>query len=160
MVLYHASTNKGLKVLTPQKTLSSNEYIGDFVFATSNIKVAVMYLVPKGYPTLMNTDEPKPNIVICADEEDFLAHDHGGAVYVLSDRGFFRTPQAGLSQHELVCTTAVKPIRTIEYASALSALAKAGIAIRFTDARTFQKIINNSKQQDLIDKIPTYTVKL
>lgn len=49
--LYHASAQKNLKVLKPQRTLFHDEYIGDFVFATSDRRMAAMYLATKGVPT-------------------------------------------------------------------------------------------------------------
>ncbi len=67
MELYHASPIKNLKLIKPQKTISHNKYIGDFVFATKYKKLALMYMLPKGFPILMNAQSKNPYVVICAD---------------------------------------------------------------------------------------------
>src|SRR4051812_29088282 len=69
-VLYHASTNSELTVLEPQRTLSKDKYIGDFVFATKDKLLAVMYLIPKGYGSIMDTKSKPPKILICANESE------------------------------------------------------------------------------------------
>ena len=72
MKLYHASPIKNLKLIKPQKTISHDKYIGDFVFATKYKKLALMYMLPKGFPILMNVKSKNPYVVICADAKKSL----------------------------------------------------------------------------------------
>lgn len=62
--LYHSSTEKDLRVISPQRTLSKDKYIGDFVFATADPAYSAMYLVPKGLKTLMHSSTDDRWIVI------------------------------------------------------------------------------------------------
>lgn len=156
MVLYHASQRKYLSLIKPQSTLSNNKYIGDFIFATKNKMMALMYLVPKGIPILMNPTGPVPDIVICGDVSRFLTKDIGGAIYELSATNFNKTPQEGLSEYEMVSTKPVKPIRKTIYKSTLEALLSAGVQVRFTDETTFYRLIGNPNQKVIIKTLPIY----
>jgi hypothetical protein len=89
-------------VLEPKRTLSKDKYIGDFVFATQNKVLAIMYLTTRGFATLMNSNSRNPNIVICADKDDYLKRDSGGAIYELPSALFIESPQKELSDYELV----------------------------------------------------------
>ena len=157
MLLYHSSTITSLALLKPQKTLSNDRYIGDFIFATANKTLALMYLTPKGIATLMNPDGSHPDIVICSTIEEFLKKDKGGAVYKLPDQGFSETPQKSLSNYEMVSRNVVKPINKTIYESTLKALTQAKIEIRFTDKNTFASLIHNPAQDKLIQELPLYS---
>lgn len=74
-ILYHASSHKNLPVIKPQKTLSKDIYIGEYVFATSNPKLAAMYLVTLGTRTIMNTPARPHHILIGADAKLFSEQD-------------------------------------------------------------------------------------
>lgn len=157
MILYHASQKKNLKQLKPQKTLSDNKYIGEFVFATSNKKLAVMYLVPKGIATLMNPHESNPNIVICAESENFLRLDIGGAIYEIPGKNFTQSPQIGLIAYEMVSTKTVKPLNALVFDSTIDALLLNGIKIRFTTEKIFKSLIRNPDQDKMIEKLKLFT---
>jgi hypothetical protein len=157
MFLYHASQHKNLVKITPQKTLSHDKYIGNFVFATANKIMAIMYLSPKGFATLMNPDDSNPDIVVCGTVEDFIKRDLGGAVYKLPSAHFTKTPQKGLSDYEMVSTHTVEPLGKTTYNSALEAMLHAGIEVRFTDAKTFKSLIRNPNQADMIKQISLYS---
>lgn len=154
--LYHASQVKNLKVMSPKSTISNDRYIGDFVFATKNRLMAMMYLVPKGIPTLMNPDDTDKNIVICSEIEAFLAIDKGGAIYELPDKDFVKTPQKGLSNFEMVSLKPVIPIKVEVINSSLQAMKSSGIEIRFVNRKVFSSLINNPKQRQLIKSIEPY----
>lgn len=156
MNLYHASANKDLSLITPRKTLSHDVYIGDYVFATLDKTLATMYLVPKGIATLMTPDDEEPNIVICAKETDFLTKDQGGAIYTLPAENFIESPQKGLESYEMVSESPVKPINKEVFARSIDALFAAGIKIYFVDEDTFEMLIGNPKQKELIRRLPSY----
>jgi len=155
MFLYHASQIKNLKIIKPQRTLSNNQYIGDFVFATKDIKLATMYLATKGLYTLMETDN-EPHIVIVSDVKDYLKNDKGGAIYTLPSEGFIKTPQKGLEKYELVSKKAIKPVDIKVYAKSLDAMKEMGIKIYFVDMDTFNKINQPNKGQKIISSLKSY----
>jgi len=154
--LYHASDNKRLKLLQPQKTLSDDKYIGDYVFATTNKLLALMYLANRGTATLMNPLEPNPNIVICAGQSDYIKKDKGGAIYEVSNDFFEKSPQFGLTAYEMVSTKPTKIIKKTLFNKSIEALISNGIEVRFTDIRTFNNLIGNKNQLELINKIRQY----
>lgn len=156
MPLYHASTNKSLQIISPQPTLSNNQYIGDYVFATANRTLAIMYLVPKGIPTLMDPDNQTPTIVISSDPAYFKTRDKGGAIYGLPSESFTATPQKGLSDYEMASKVPVKPIRKIPYKSALNALLSAGIKVVFVNTNMFHHLICHPEQKAIMRQLKGY----
>ena len=155
MTLYHASQQKNLKVLLPQPTKSNNKYIGDYLFATKNFNLALMYLTPKGIPILMEPYDD-PNIVICSDVKSFKNLDNGGGVYSILSKNFMKTPQKDLSNYEMVSTAEVKPLKPKIFDSVLDALISADIKVRFVNSNLFKKLIKNPEQKELISKLPIY----
>lgn len=150
MKLYHASPVKNLKILEPKRTISNDKYIGDFVFATRYRKLALMYMLPKGFPILMNIKSSKPYVVLCGNAEDILKKDTGGALYVLSTKSFSKTPQSGLSDYEMVSKKTVNPLNETDYKSTIKALASESIEIYFVDSNTFEKLIFNPEQDSMV----------
>lgn len=150
MILYHASSNKNLKLITPQPTMSNDVLIGNYVFATEYLLLAIMYLANKGVPVMMNPEKDNPTIVISANEKDYINNDIGGAIYELDGEHFKETPQEDLSDFEKVSTTPIKPMSCTDYASSLKAMQDFGIKIYFVDEEQFKNLINNPKQKELI----------
>lgn len=155
MVLYHGSTKNNLSLLKPRPTLSHDKLIGDFLFATKNFKLALMYLTPKGIAILMEPDDD-PNIVICSSEKSFKKKDKGGTIYELPSKTFIESPQAELSNYEMVSEAAVKPTNKTIYKSTFKAMRDAGIKVRFVDEPTFKKLIRHPKQKELIAELPLF----
>lgn len=157
MNLYHASQQKDLKLLRPQRTLSHDKYIGDFIFATANKKLAIMYLAPKGFATLMNSDEKNANIVICAEQEEFFKQDKGGAIYKLSSKDFIESPQKELSTYEMASRCSVKPKDKEVFDSTLGALISSGIEVRFTTKVAFDRLIHSPNQNKMVKSLDLYS---
>lgn len=153
MTLYHASQNNSLKLIKPQRTLSNDKYIGDFVFATANKALAAMYLVPKGFAILMDTDLNPPVLVVCGTKQDLQKKDKGGAIYELPDDTFEPTPQSGLELYEKVSTQAVVPLKTYVYKSIFDAFEAHNIVVKFVDESMFKSLVTSPKQQELIQKL-------
>lgn len=156
MILYHASSNKNLKQITPQPTKSNDILIGSYVFATENLLLATMYLANKGVAVMMNPEKENPTIVICSDSDSYIKNDVGGAIYELSSNSFKDTPQKDLSEFEKVSEIPVEPINFTAYSSSLDAIQKAGIKIYFVDEVQFNNLINNPKQKEIISKLSSY----
>ncbi len=156
MKLYHASPIKNLKILEPQRTISNDKYIGDFVFATRHKKLALMYMLPKGFPVLMNIKSPKPYVVLCGNSRDILKKDKGGALYELSAKSFHRTPQTALSNYEMVSKMPINTLSETDYESVTRALDKEGIEIYFVNNKTFDKLILNPEQDSIVQTLDRY----
>lgn len=156
MKLYHGSPKNDLKQLTPQKTLSLDKYIGDFVFATKNKVLAIMYLANKGVATLMNAESESPYIVICAEANEYIKNDIGGALYKVSSKTFKKTPQAGLENYEVVSEEAVETETESVYSTSLEAFKNNKIAVYFVDQKTLDELIGNPKQDEMIIELPLY----
>jgi len=157
-IVYHASQNKNLVIIEPKKTLSNNVYIGDYVFATKNKLLAYMYLTTNGYPTLMNPGTNHPNIVICAKIDEYIKNDTGGAIYGLPSNNFMSSPQLELNEYEVVSKIAVVPLSKTEYSKTLDAMSAVGITIRFTDEKTFNKLLKSKKQLELVQNLDKYNI--
>jgi len=156
MKLYHASPIKNLKILEPKRTISNDQSIGDFVFATRHKKLALMYMLPKGFPLLMNIKSSKPYVVLCGKAQDILKKDKGGALYELSVESFHKTPQSALANYEMVSKKPVIPLNETDYENVIRVLNKEGIAIYFVDTNTFDKLIMNPKQDSIVQTIDRY----
>lgn len=140
-VLYHASPDKNLEIIEPKKTLSKDVYIGDYVFATSDKKLAVMYLATRGNYTYMEPRGNEPFIVICAKPKEYLVHDEGGAIYILSSDTFEKTPQIELKDFEMVSSVSVKPTKKETYNNSIEAMRRNGITIYFVSQPKFDELI-------------------
>ncbi len=156
MKLYHASPIKNLKLIKPQRTISHNKYTGDFVFATKYKKLALMYMLPKGFPILMNAKLKNPYIVICANVEEILQSDKGGALYILPDNLFHQTPQKGLNEYEMVSKDPVTPLFEEDYDCVIDQLIKENITIYFVDNDIFNKLLLNPKQDTMVQALDKY----
>ncbi len=156
MKLYHASPIKNLKVIKPQRTISHDKYIGNFVFATKYKKLALMYLLPKGFPTLMNVRSKNPYVVICASVEEILKRDKGGTLYLLPGNLFSQSPQKELNEYEMVSKEAVVPLSEDDYESVTQKLISENISIYFVDSDTFNKLILNPKQDSMVKALNKY----
>lgn len=156
-VLYHASPHKELRAITPQRTRSNNQYIGDYVFATANKLLAVMYLATKGVGTLMNPDD-QPWIVLCSSSANYTANDRGGAIYELPTAGFTETPQAGLTAYEVVSSTAMEPLGKTVYDKSLTAMASHGIEIYFASSKLFNEMVANKNAEQVVPGLTPFHI--
>jgi hypothetical protein len=155
-VLYHASPAKTLKKIQPQRTLSRDIYIGDYVFATSNIRLAAMYLATKGNATLMNVEAETPIIVICNNAKDYISSDKGGAIYTVPATTFKKTPQAGLEKSERVSSIAVTPIEKKVFKRSLDAMREMGIVIYFVNQKTFDSLVQAKNESKTLASVQPF----
>ena len=157
-ILYHASPHKDLKTIQPKRTLSRDVYIGDYVFATSDIRLAAMYLATKGTAILLNVDYEVPRVVICSEANDYIANDKGGAIYTVPATSFTNTPQKGLEKSELVSKVAVKPIDKKLYERSLDAMKEANIAVYFVNPEKFNKLVDAKDESAILSSLTPYLV--
>lgn len=136
--------------------MSRDVYIGDFVFATSDIRLAAMYLATKGIAILMNVKSAKPIIVICSKTEDYLLSDTSGAIYTVSIKTFRKSPQAGLEDSEMVSDVGVIPIDKQVYSSSIDAMKEMGITIYFVNQQVFNRLIKAKDESKILSKLEPY----
>lgn len=154
--LYHASPQTDLTEIAPQPTLSRDVYIGDFVFATADKKLAIMYLAPKGFPVLLNSQAKVPRIIACTDPSHYKSKDKGGAIYELPDNSFQPSPQAGLEDYEFVSSVGVVPQAKSVYRTSLSAMKDAGIAVYFVDRKVFDSMLHEKNEAAVVAQLSPY----
>ncbi len=166
-VLYNASLHKDLELIEPQRTLSrptytgKDKYIGDYVFATKDKRLAAMYLATKGLATLLETEAEFSYIVICSDQAGYIANDKGGAIYELPTDKFSETPQEGLTEYELVSADPIKPLGKIVYEKSLDAMLEHGITVYFVNQKTFDGLmpVGSDKYRAILDLLPSYNAR-
>jgi hypothetical protein len=145
-VLYHASENNELELIKPRRTLSKDAYIGDYVFATPDKRIAAMYLAPRaGGTILINTFNGEPYAVINNNAENFIKVDHGGAIYTVSSEAFTETPQAELVGTELIATKPVKPLSKEIFTTSIKAMQQMQVHIFFVEDPHHFAAIQNAK---------------
>ena len=154
--LYHSSTNKDLELLEPQRTLSKDIYIGDYVFATSDKRLAAMYLATRGTPILLNTNVKNPQIIISANAKEYVKHDVGGAIYSVPAEYFKKTPQTGLEDSERVSEITVHPSAKTVYESSIAAMREMGVTVYFVSQKQFDEIIRTKNEDHIISKLAPY----
>lgn len=139
--LYHGSSRSDLKVIYPKKTLSKDKYIGDFVFASHDKILAIMYMTVKGFYSLMSTDTTPPYIVICADENEYKQKDREVSIYNLPSDSFEESPQEELKEYEFVSHQQVVPESFETYPNALTAFNQNNIDVYFVNKQVFDQIV-------------------
>lgn len=139
--LYHGSSQADLTTILPKKTLSKDKYIGDFVFASHNKTLAIMYTTAKGFYSLMSTDTIPAYIVICADQNEYIKKDKEVSIYKLPSVGFEETPQVELKDYEFVSSNEAIPESCQTYPNALAAFSKNNIDVYFVDKDNFDQIV-------------------
>jgi len=115
-----------------------------------------MYMLPKGFPLLMNIKALNPYVVLSGNAQDIIKKDIGGALYELSAESFHKTPQSALANYEMVSKKPVIPLNETDYENVIRVLNKEGIAIYFVDTNTFDKLIMNPKQDSIVQTLDRY----
>ena len=137
--LYHGSPHR-IEELQPRTKPHREKEEGNLVFATSEVADASMFLY-KAALTGHFLIEGK-NVafaVIVGSKEEFLKKDRGGHIHVLPNDTFQPSPHKGMSD-EWVSKESVKPVKILEYDSALDAMLENGVQVYFVDNLTLQKI--------------------
>ena len=156
MNVYHASPDSNLKAIVPKRTMSKDVYIGDFVFATTNKKLAAMYLAIRGVSTLMHHASDTPFIVMSSSPDEYLRSDPGGAIYTLPGATFEPTPQLELSESEMVSRVRVEPLDKEVFKTSIEAIKRHGVAIYFVNQPTFERIVSTKNQQEVVSTLQPF----
>lgn len=155
--LYHASPHKNLTIIKPQHTKSKDTYIGDFVFATLDRRLAAMYLATKGKGKLLDVEANKPKVIICSTFKDYLKNDKGGAIYTLPSKTFSNSPQTELMDSEIASKVAVKPLSKKVYDSSIKAMEEEGIEVYFVSKKTFDEMLKPKRYKEIISSLTPFS---
>ena len=140
--LYHGSPHKEIGELEPREKSVRDPNEGPQIFATQELSVATIFLL-KGI-TSSGLFGDTPYAIIVGSREDVIKNDNGVHIYVLPSDKFKSDPHKGLGQYEWTTDEKVKPIKKIEYKSAIDAMLENGVQVYFMDEGTHQ-MIRNSK---------------
>lgn len=137
--LYHGSPHKSIEEFEPRISKGTGEEFGAMVYATPDLTTASAFLaeVKKEW-----TAGKFGNVfvLIPLSREEFIKNDKGGHIYILPSNTFESDPKRGLGEYEWASKTSVKPIKKIEYPSALDAMLENGVQVYFVDDNTYRQI--------------------
>lgn len=140
--LYHGSPHK-IEELEPRTKPRREKEEGKLIYATSKIEDASMFMAEGlGLTGHFVVDgESVPHAIIVSDRGEFLKRDRGGNIHILPGDGFKPSPHEGMS-NEWASKERVKPVKVLEYNSALDAMLENGVQVYFVDEATYQQIRN------------------
>lgn len=137
-LLYHGSAHKELEELKPQgKSERTDE--GELLYATPDFAIASIFLADGAHYGCGKFGKI-PYAWIIANRDEFISHDKGGHIYVLSSDSFEINQGRGLGNEEYTSEEPVAPIKTVEYSSAIDAMIENGVQVYFIDQETYDKI--------------------
>ena len=137
-LLYHGSAHKSLEELKPQGR-SHREEEGELLYATPDMAIASIFLVGGAHYGCGKFGDVFYAWII-ADRDEFVRNDKGGHVYVLPSDSFDINQGREFGNDEYVSKEPVKPVKTIEFASAIDAMIENGTQVYFLDQATYEKI--------------------
>lgn len=142
-VLYHASSNRDIKVFEPRNESIRHPSEGPVVFATASKIEASKFLV--------KTDDSWTNLgafnsvhfMLCSDRKRFEEIDKGGTIYHLPSNSFIIDERFNKGTNEWTSRTSVVPIGRDDYESGLEAMINFGVQIFFVDREMFNRVQNS-----------------
>lgn len=140
--LYHGSPNRDIDELEPRQKTYRDLEEGPQLFASQELSVASMFLFEGSFSSGLFNKTPYAAIV--GSREEIMQRDRGGHVYVLPSETFSCDPHKGLGEYEWTTRDSVKPIKTIEYPSAIDAMMENGVQVYFIDQETRDRIDNSA----------------
>ncbi|MDP3954567.1 MAG: hypothetical protein Q8Q06_04085 [bacterium] len=136
--LYHGSPHRGIEELEPRAKSHRDPAEGAQVFATQEMGLAAIFMTEKVAESGLH--DRIPYAIIAEPREDFIKNDKGGHIYVLPSDGFVCDPEKGLREYEWTSKSPVRPVKTMEYNSALDAMIENGVQVYFIEPKTLQEI--------------------
>jgi len=141
-LLYHGSPHK-VEELEPRTKPHREKEGAKFVYATSEISDASMFMAKRlglGLTGHFIVEEEKvAYAIIVWNREEFLKKDKGGHIHILPSDKFEPSSYEGMS-NEWVSKEDIKPIKTLEYDSALDAMLENEVQVYFVDEDLYQQI--------------------
>jgi hypothetical protein len=131
-MLYHGSTQKGLKELRPATLESRKRGEKPLLFATPELPLAIIFISREIRECGMFNDVPYA--VIRGSKEEYVASDKGGSVYELPGQGFEFDPSRSMNDREWFTRNPIKPLKEVHYPSCLEAMIDQGVQVFFVNS--------------------------
>lgn len=142
-VLYHASSNKNIKILEPKAESFRDSDEGPVIFATPDKGYASCFLVGTNDSWTQigrwGGEDTAWNMII-SDEKRFKKLDVGGAIYELPADSFYCDLNKGTGKSEWVSKISVKPIKKETCESGLKEMLKNGVNVFFVSKMIFYRM--------------------
>jgi hypothetical protein len=142
--LYHASSNKDIKIFEPRAESARHPKEGPKVFATETPEEASKFIVPANdsWSSLgaFSNEHERFSFAIYADRTKFDQLDSGGAIYTLPSNSFEIDAQFSGSSKEWTSKLPVKPVGKEVSDSALNAMLNFGVQVYFVTSNQLEKI--------------------
>lgn len=148
-ILYHASSNRKIRMLEPRALTIRDRNEGPVVFATPDKAEASKFLVPSDDSWTRKSRFGDVHVHIISDRKRYEKADKGGAIYHLSSDTFENDETKG-ARTEWTSKRAVRPISKEEYGSGLQAQLDNGVQVFFVDKATFAEIVNSGDHGNAI----------
>lgn len=142
--LYHASSNKNIKVFEPKADSVRHPDEGPVVFATTSEKNASKFIVPCNDSWSNLGRFNGVNYALYCDKAKFIKEDKGGAIYTFSSDNFYHETKFGGTSDEWVSKSSVTPVSKRIYESGLEAMLSLGVQVYFVDKKVFENIKNSN----------------
>lgn len=138
--LYHASQNRNIEIFEPRAISVRDPNEGHVVFATPDIDLASVFLVPTNDSWCNSGLFGEIPYFVCSDEKRFKESDKGGAIYTLPSDTFENDPDRGLRSREWTSKIPVKPVKKEIYESGLKQMIDSKIQVYFVSKDKFEEI--------------------
>lgn len=143
--LYHGSPHGDIEELEPRVSPGSGEKYGALIYASPDLAAASIFMakVNGSWSATRLSSETYDILCIIISEprDEFIKNDKGGHIYVLPSDTFEIDLGRGLKDKEWASKEKVKPIKKIEYASALDTIIENGVQVYFVDKETYEKLV-------------------
>jgi hypothetical protein len=144
--LYHASSNKNIKVLEPRQESVRDPNEGPVIFASQDKSYTSCFLTPTNNSWVKiskytSSSHPPIYLIVISDEERFKKLDKGGAIYYLSPKDFYLDKSKSLI--EWTSKNEVKPIKKDVFDNSLDAMINNNVIVYFCNTETLEKLREN-----------------
>ncbi len=147
--LYHASPNRDLVELTPQRKSVRDAFEGKRIFASPDKNFVTTFMMSHIKPFESGFSNGVP--WFAAIEEQFRKEDVGGAVYHVPADTFVTDEKKGLGNKEWTSAVPVVPTQKDIYESSLEAMIDHGVQVFLMDEMTFKALQESPIKADILE---------
>lgn len=137
---YHGSPHGAIEEFEPRVSKGSGEKYGALVYATQDLATASVFMAKVEREWSAGRFNNISYVLIPMSRDKFIENDKGGYIYVLPSDTFITETGRGMGEYEWASKEKVKPVKKIEYVSALDAMIENGVQVYFVDMETYERI--------------------
>lgn len=145
-VLYHGSANGDIEIFTPRVSGGTGEAAGPQIYASQDRVIGIIFTANVDGSWSVCTIEGVPHVIIPMTQEDFVARDTGGYLYMLPADSFESDCKTGLGPKEWASPVPVVPSGKIRIESSLNEMEKEGVQVHFVDKERYLALIKEGKR--------------